>query len=92
VDADGVVAEISAARETDLWINGGFFVFRAEIFDYLHEGEDLVEEPFTRLIALGRLRAHRYDGFWAAMDTMKDKVSFDETEASGKAPWMVWKR
>ena len=91
LDADGVVIDLRAAAEDDLWINGGFFVFRPEIFEYLHEGEDLVEEPFTRLIEIGRLRAHRYDGFWAAMDTMKDKVALDEMEASGRAPWMVWK-
>jgi glucose-1-phosphate cytidylyltransferase len=91
-DADGVVVEIRAARDADVWINGGFFVFRPEVFDYLHDGEDLVEEPFDRLIEVGRLRAHRYDGFWAAMDTMKDKVAFDEMEASDVAPWMVWKQ
>ena len=52
VDPDGVVIDIRAARDADVWINGGFFVFRPEIFDYLHEGEDLVEEPFNRLIDL----------------------------------------
>lgn len=92
VDPEGVVLAISAARDSDLRINGGFFVFRPEVFEHLHDGEDLVERPFTRLIELGRLRAHRYDGFWAAMDTMKDKVAFDEMEASGMAPWMVWKQ
>lgn len=90
VDADGTVVDLRAAREADLWINGGFFAFRPEIFEYLHEGEDLVEEPFARLIELGRLRAHRFDGFWAAMDTMRDKVALDELEASGRAPWMLW--
>ena len=92
VGPDGAVVELSPAREADLWINGGFFVFRPEVFEHMHEGEDLVDEPFDRLIKLGQLRAQRYDGFWAAMDTMKDKVAFDETEASGRAPWMVWKR
>ena len=87
-----MVVGISAARDADLWINGGFFVFRPQVFEYLHEGEDLVEEPFTRLIELGRLRAHRHDGFWAAMDTVKDKVAFDEAEVSGTPPWMVWRR
>jgi glucose-1-phosphate cytidylyltransferase len=92
VDPDGVVVDIRPAREADVWINGGFFVLRPEIFEYLHDGEDLVEAPFERLIKLGRLRAHRYDGFWAAMDTLKDKVAFDEMDASDMAPWMVWKR
>jgi glucose-1-phosphate cytidylyltransferase len=92
VDPDGVVLDVAAARDADLWINGGFFAFRPQIFEHLREGEDLVDEPFTRLIALGSLRAQRYEGFWAAMDTMKDKVAFDELEASGMAPWMVWKQ
>jgi glucose-1-phosphate cytidylyltransferase len=92
VDPDGVVIGIRAAREADLWINGGFFVFRPQVFEYLQEGEDLVEEPFERLIELGGLRAQRHHGFWAAMDTMQDKVAFDEAEASELAPWKVWTR
>jgi glucose-1-phosphate cytidylyltransferase len=92
VDGDGVVTDIRAARDAEVWINGGFFAFRPEVFEYLHEGEDLVEQPLGRLIELGRLRAHRHDGFWAAMDTLNDKVAFDDAEASGAAPWMVWKR
>jgi glucose-1-phosphate cytidylyltransferase len=87
---DGVVDDIRPARDADVWINGGFFAFRPELFDYLHEHEDLVEEPFARLIERHRLRAHRHHGFWAAMDTMQDKVAFDEIEASGRAPWKVW--
>ena len=70
-------------RDADVWINGGFFAFRPELFDYLHDDEDLVEEPFARLIEHHKLRAHRHHGFWAAMDTMQDKVTFDEIEASG---------
>jgi len=90
VAPDDVVVDIRAAADSDVWINGGFFVFRPEVFEYLHEGEDLVEEPFERLIKIGRLRAHRHDGFWAAMDTLNDKVAFDEAEASGMAAWKVW--
>lgn len=90
VAADGVVVDIRPARDADVWINGGFFAFRPELFDHLHDGEDLVEEPFARLIELQQLRAHRHHGFWAAMDTMPDKRAFDEIEASGKAPWKVW--
>ncbi len=91
VDADDVVVDIRPARDADVWINGGFFAFRPELFDHLHEGEDLVEEPFARLIERRGLRAHRHHGFWAAMDTMQDKLAFDEIEESDKAPWKVWK-
>ena len=90
VDDRGMASAIRSVRDAGVWINGGFFAFRPAIFDYLHDGEDLVESAFPRLIDEGLLRAHRYDGFWAAMDTLKDKVAFDELEASGSAPWMVW--
>jgi len=71
----------------DLWINAGFFAFRREFFDYLEEGEDLVEEPFRRLIEEGKLAAFPYDGFWAPMDTLKDKHRLETLYESGQAPW-----
>ncbi|MCX8004034.1 MAG: glucose-1-phosphate cytidylyltransferase, partial [Burkholderiaceae bacterium] len=62
------------------------------IFDVLHEGEELVEQPFQRLIESGRLWTYRHTGFWAAMDTFKDKITFDRMEARGDTPWMLWKK
>ncbi|MFL5639341.1 MAG: sugar phosphate nucleotidyltransferase, partial [Gemmatimonadaceae bacterium] len=62
---DGGVREIKPVRETDLRINTGFFMFRSEIFNYIRSGEELVEEPFQRLIAEDQLFAHSYDGFMA---------------------------
>jgi glucose-1-phosphate cytidylyltransferase len=91
VDADRVVTSIRAASDADIWINGGFFVFRKEIFEYLREGEDLVEEPFARLIAEQRLRGYAHEGFWAGMDTFKDKQMFEALNSAGDTPWMVWK-
>jgi glucose-1-phosphate cytidylyltransferase len=88
---DGLVRDIRHVSETDLWINGGFFAFKREIFDYLKEGEDLVQEPFQRLIALNQLTAYRHNGFWACMDTFKDKQAFDDMEARGDAAWQVWR-
>jgi glucose-1-phosphate cytidylyltransferase len=76
----------------EIWINGGFFVMRREIFDYIGDGEDLVEEPFNRLITEGRLSAMKYEGFWAPMDTYKDKMFLDEICSRGEAPWVVWGR
>jgi glucose-1-phosphate cytidylyltransferase len=67
-------------------------VFRKEIFGYLRDGEELVEEPFQRLIAERRLLSRRYDGFWAARDTFKDKLNFDNMYARGETPWAVWKK
>ena len=89
---NGEVASIDPLSESDLWINGGFFVFRNEIFRHLHQGEDLVFEPFQRLIAERKLWAHRYRGFWTAMDTFKDRQALEERYEKGDAPWEVWKQ
>ncbi len=90
VDAGGHVESIRSVRDSDLWINGGFFVLRREIFKYIRDGEELVEEPFGRLIAERKLVSLRYDGFWACMDTYKEKQLFDDMDARGDAPWQVW--
>jgi len=87
---DALVNGIESISETDVWINGGFFVFKREIFDYIRKGEDLVNEPFRRLIARQQLIASRYEGFWAPMDTLKDKHNLDALLESGRAPWRVW--
>jgi len=90
VGQDGLVSSIRSAGQADLWINGGFFVFRQAIFDYIRAGEELVNEPFQRLIAAQQLMGYRYPGFWACMDTLKDKLMFDEMYARGDTPWTVW--
>lgn len=92
VDPSGMVTSIEEMNQAGLWVNGGFFCFRQGIFDYMREGDELVEEPFRRLVAEKRLWANRYEGFWAAMDTFKDKMAFDRLDALGESPWMKWKR
>jgi glucose-1-phosphate cytidylyltransferase len=89
--ADGVVSGIRHVADSGVSINGGFFVFTKEIFRYIRAGEELVEEPFRRLIGDGQLVAYRYDGFWACIDTFKDKQMFDAMNARGETPWQVWK-
>jgi len=88
---DGLVDDIQTLAQAGVWINGGFFVFKREFFDYLKEGDDLVGEPFRRLIGLRQLTAYRHDGFWRCMDTFKDKQVFDDMEARGDTPWQVWR-
>ena len=88
---EGKVGQISPLNDTDIWINGGFFVFRKEIFDYMKPGEELVRAPFQRLIDRGALLAHRSGCFWQCMDTFKDKQCLEELN-QGKAPWKVWSR
>jgi glucose-1-phosphate cytidylyltransferase len=89
MNADGRVAAIRATRDVDLWINGGGFIFRREIFNYLRDGEELVEEPFQRLIEDDQLLAFRHDGFWRPMDTLKDKEVLEDLVERGRVPWLV---
>jgi glucose-1-phosphate cytidylyltransferase len=74
-----------------LRINGGFFVFKNEIFDLIGSKEDLVNEPFQRLIQRNELIAYKYDGFWASLDTYKDKARLEEIVARGNGSWEIWK-
>jgi glucose-1-phosphate cytidylyltransferase len=89
---EGLVTGIAPVSESDVWINAGYYVFRRAIFDSINEGEDLVTEPFARLIERGQLLAYRYTGFWMAMDTFKDKETLDSRYIRGDAPWEVWRR
>ncbi len=88
---DGMVKAMGPVRSDQFRINGGFFAMRNEVFEYIREGEELVEEPFRRLIEKRRLACFHYDGFWQSMDTFKDKITFDRMEAQGNCPWMLWR-
>jgi glucose-1-phosphate cytidylyltransferase len=85
---DGLVSRITNVHGADLWVNGGYFMFRQEFFDFIREGEDLTEEPFRRLIEAGELIAYRYEGFWTAMDTLKDLQSLRSLYDNGRSPWV----
>jgi len=87
----GRVTSIKPLGECEIWINAGFFIFRKEIFEYIREGEDLVEQPFQRLVEKNLLMAHKHKGFWMAMDTFKDKLVLDGMVAQNKVPWQVWR-
>jgi glucose-1-phosphate cytidylyltransferase len=86
-----LVTGINPIANGSIRINGGYFIFKKEIFDYIREGDELVLEPFERLIAEKQLIAFNYDGFWAGMDTFKDRQQLENLWSSGKAPWQVWK-
>jgi glucose-1-phosphate cytidylyltransferase len=88
---NGSVQAIRCMRDSNVWVNGGYFVMRKDVFRYLKPGEEFVYEPMQRMISEGRVWSQRYDGFWQCMDTFKDKQILDELEASGAAPWCVWK-
>jgi len=90
-DADGNVSAFRHATRAGLRINGGFFVLHARVFDYMREGEELVEEPLQRMIAAGDVAAWKHDGFWACMDTFKEKRMLEDLQSGGAAPWEVWR-
>ena len=86
---EGMVTDICALSRSETWINGGFFAMRPEVFRYMRAGEELVREPFQRLIAEQALLAYKYAGFWQCMDTFKDKQRLEDLNQSA-APWKVW--
>jgi len=91
-DAENYATRLEHVAQSPVRINGGFFVLRREIFDYMNPGEELVLEPFQRLIAKRQLLAVPYDGFWRNMDTFKDKMQLDELVSQGKIPWQLWQK
>jgi glucose-1-phosphate cytidylyltransferase len=89
--ANGFVTSLHDVRGSQLRVNGGFFIFRHQIFDHIHVGEDLLEGTFPRLVAQQQLIGYPYDGFWKAMDTFKDKQQLEDLCVSGRGPWELWK-
>ena len=88
---DFIVNDIRHLGKSEIWINGGYFIFRKDIFNYIQDGEELVDEPFLRLIKEEQLITYKYDGFWVSMDTFKDKQLLDDMYAEGNASWEIWK-
>ena len=91
-EEDGSVKDICKFDQTSVRINGGYFVFKKQIFDYINIGEDLVFEPFQRLIKKHQLVAYNYDGFWASLDTYKDKQRLDQLATKHASSWEIWNR
>ena len=91
-DNDGLVTSIKEVAQSGIRINAGFFLLKRDIFKYIRPGEELVIEPFHRLIEHRQLAAYQYDGFFAAMDTFKDKQQLDDLNECEQPPWEVWRR
>src|ERR1700683_2476309 len=90
VGEDGFIPRVTPVRSLLQWENGGYFVLRPEIFDYLNEGEDLVEDALMRLVAQNRVVAYQYKGYWSPADTVKERALLEEMYYRGNCPWMVW--
>jgi len=84
------VSDIRDMKNSDVWINGGYFILRREIFDFIQPGDELAAETFRRLASKQALVAQRHSGFWQCMDTLKDKMTFDDMAARGDTPWTLW--
>jgi|SRR5690242_12651831 len=90
MDGGGVVKSIRHVAKAGARINGGFFVLRPELFNYIRDGEEMVEKPFQRLITERKLMAHLHDGYWACMDTFKERQELEDVYSRGVVPWAVW--
>jgi glucose-1-phosphate cytidylyltransferase len=91
-DDTGWVRSMGRIKDSEFWINAGFFCFTPKIFDFIEDGDELVEQPFNRLIERKLLYVNRYTGFWQQMDTFREKIIYDRMEARGDCPWMVWRK
>jgi glucose-1-phosphate cytidylyltransferase len=90
MEDSGLVRDLQDVTQRDIWINGGYFMFKREVFDRINYGEELVYEPFQRLIQQAELICYKYSGFFGVMDTFKEKQQLDDMYARGETPWEVW--
>jgi glucose-1-phosphate cytidylyltransferase len=90
INGNSEVESVKPIYDSGHYMNGGFFIFKQEVFDYIKDGEELVYEPFERLIAKRQLLAYRHEQFWACMDTFKERQYLEDLYSQGKAPWVVW--
>ena len=91
-EKEGIVKKISPIAASGLYINTGYFILRNDIFNYMEYGDELVDQPFNRLIEKNKLVSWEHKGFWASMDTFKDKKMLDDIYAQGNSPWEVWNK
>lgn len=87
---DSKVTQVTPMQDLRQWENGGYFIFRPEIFDHLNEGEDLVEDAIARLVLGGQVIAYPYKGYYSPADTVKERAQLEEMYHRGNCPWMIW--
>lgn len=91
VEQGRVLAFREKPKGDGAWASGGFFVIEPSVVDYIEGDPTVLErEPLERIAAEGQLSMFKHHGFWAAMDTLRDKVFLEDLWASGQAPWKVW--
>jgi glucose-1-phosphate cytidylyltransferase len=85
-----IVTKFIEKPKADFWINGGFFVFNKEIFNFIKDNDILEKDVFNSLVVKGGLSAFLHNGFWQCMDTYKDNIFLNEIWNSGEAKWKIW--
>lgn len=90
IDSDNLITEFREKPILDYWINGGFFVFNSDIFEYIERNDTLEKEVFERLVKDKQLCAYKHKGFWRCMDSYKDKLDLDEMLKKGETGWVIW--
>ena len=91
IGEDGIITQVTPMQDLRQWENGGYFLLKPDIFNHLHEGEDLVEDALMRrLVPQGRVLAYPYKGYWSPADTVKERAQLEEMHQRGNCPWMIW--
>ncbi len=92
LSSDGAVEAFQEkVQSREGWINGGFFVFEPQVFEFIESTATRLEaEPLSNLADAGHLMAYRHDSFWQPMDTLRERTELERLWASGSAPWKVW--
>ena len=91
LNGDNVTQFREKPSDENAWINGGFFVFEKEIFDYLRDDSTILERmPLETLAKENKLTAYKHNGFWYAMDTLREKKYLEKLYESGNIPWKTW--
>ncbi|MFI7152641.1 sugar phosphate nucleotidyltransferase [Nonomuraea sp. NPDC050022] len=90
IDDDGLARDIAPVTQMPIWVNGGYFVLRQEIFDHIPENGDLVGDGCVELTKRGRLMTYRHRGYWRPTDTVNQRIELDEAYSRGDRPWALW--
>jgi glucose-1-phosphate cytidylyltransferase len=89
IDDNGLITQVTTMQDLRQWENGGYLVLRSEIFGYLNESEDMVEDAIMRLVPQRRVFAYPYKGYWSPADTVNERVRLEEMYYLWACPWMV---
>ncbi|MGD9697151.1 MAG: sugar phosphate nucleotidyltransferase [Thermoleophilia bacterium] len=91
-DDGRTVSAVRDVADSEIWVNGGYFAIRRDIFDYMEPGEELVTDVFSKLVPRGLVATHRHRGFWAPMDTLKEQQELEAMVDAGGGPWRLWEK